>query len=84
MRSHCTRAKEQPRTLTIKVQEEYQALEAARIRQATKAFKQQYAIRAGIEGTISQGVRSFDLRQCRYISGVNTFIFLLIGIEINQ
>ena len=25
------------------------------------------AIRAGIEGTISQGVRSLGLRQCRYI-----------------
>jgi transposase len=49
------------------VQEEYQALAAARVRQTTEVFKQQYAIRAGIEGTISQSVRSFDLRQCRYI-----------------
>ncbi|MBD2077244.1 IS1182 family transposase [Phormidium sp. FACHB-592] len=67
MRSQCTRSKEQPRNLTIKVQEEYQALEAARERQKTEEFKQAYAIRAGIEGTIAQGVRSFDLRQCRYI-----------------
>lgn len=67
LRSQCTRAKDQPRTLTIKVQAEYQALEAARVRQTTEEFKQQYAIRAGIEGTISQGVSSLGLRQCRYI-----------------
>jgi len=52
MRSQCTRSKEQPRNLTIKVQEEYQALAAARVRQTTEVVKQQYAIRAGIEGTI--------------------------------
>lgn len=67
MRSQCTHAKDQPRSLTIKIQEEYQALEAARVRQTTEEFKHQYAIRAGIEGSISQGVHSLGLRQCRYI-----------------
>jgi hypothetical protein len=33
----------------------------------TDTFKKQYASRAGIEGTISQGVRSMDLRRSRYI-----------------
>ena len=26
----------------------------------------EYAVRAGIEGTLSQGIRGFDLRQCLY------------------
>ncbi len=38
----------------------------ARIRQTTPEFKKQYATRAGVEGTISQGTRAFGLRRCRY------------------
>ena len=30
-------------------------------------WKAEYAVRAGIEGTLSQGVRGFGLRRCRYI-----------------
>ena len=50
----------------MRPQAEWQALQAARKRQATEEFKQQYAIRAGIEGTLSQGTRAFGLRRCRY------------------
>ena len=45
---------------------EHDALLAARHRQTTAAFRAQYAARAGIEGTLSQGVRAFGLRRCRY------------------
>ena len=38
----------------------------ARAREKTKDFKKEYASRAGIEGTISQGTRAFGLRFCRY------------------
>jgi len=41
-------------------------LQAARQRQATETFKTAYATRAGIEGTLSQGIRAFGLRQARY------------------
>jgi IS5 family transposase len=44
-------------------------LQAARQRQKTVEFQEQYAKRAGIEGTLSQGVRAFDLRRSRY-SGI--------------
>jgi transposase len=37
-----------------------------RTRQKEKAFWETYRIRSGIEGTISQGVRAFGLRQTRY------------------
>jgi hypothetical protein len=41
------------RTFTVRPQPQQLALEAARAREKTEAFKQQYAHRAGIEGTIS-------------------------------
>jgi transposase len=66
VRTHCTRAKAGPRHLTLRPQAEHEALLAARQRQTTATFKTQYAARAGIEGTLSQGVRAFGLRQARY------------------
>jgi transposase len=54
------------RSLTFRPQALYLALQSARQRQSTSAFKEAYAIRAGIESTISQAVRVSDLRQARY------------------
>jgi len=65
-RSSCTRAKDLPRTLTLQPQEEHEAIQFARKRQKTEDFASIYSKRAGIEGTISQGVRAFGLRQARY------------------
>jgi transposase len=66
-RSKCTRAKNTGRTLTLYPQEIHEAQLTARDRQKTEAFKQQYKKRAGIEGTISQGVRKMGLRKSRYL-----------------
>ena len=55
------------RTLTIRPQPQYHALQTARQREATEAFQAEYARRAGIEGTISRGTRSIRLRRTRYI-----------------
>lgn len=62
----CTHAKNEPRELTLKPRAEHEALLAARERQTTAAWQDQYAVRAGIEGTLSQGIRAFALRQSRY------------------
>ncbi|MGK7877719.1 MAG: transposase [Xenococcaceae cyanobacterium] len=64
--SDCTKAKCGYRTLTLRTEEVHKTLVKARGRQTTKDFKKQYASRAGIEGTISQGTRAFGLRFCRY------------------
>ena len=72
VRSQCTRAQKNPRGLTLMIQEDYEALAFARERQTTKEFKKQYSLRSGIEGTISQGVRGFNLRQCRYLGLAKT------------
>ncbi|MHC5612617.1 MAG: IS1182 family transposase [Nostoc sp.] len=74
VRSQCTRAKTQARGLTLQVQSDYEALQKARERQKTKQFQQQYALRSGIEGTISQGVRAFELRDSRYIGLAKTHL----------
>ena len=53
--------------MTLYPQEIHAAQLAARDRQETEAFKQLYKKHAGIEGTISQGVRKMGLRKSRYI-----------------
>jgi transposase len=65
-RSSCTRAKDLPRTLTLQPQEEHEAIQFARKRQESEEFASLYSRRAGIEGTVSQGVRAFGLRKARY------------------
>src|SRR4051812_17345824 len=66
-RALCTRATTEGREMTLRPRERHEALRAARREQETAAWKTEYAARAGIEGTISEGVRGFGLRRCRYI-----------------
>jgi transposase len=66
-RQRCTTARTQGRSLKMRSQEEHEVIQAARARLVTPEFKEEYRCRAGIEGTVSQGVRTFDLRQARYI-----------------
>jgi len=65
-RASCTHSVDDPRWLTVRPRAQHEALQEARQRQATTAFKEHYAARAGIEGTISHGVRVCDLRHARY------------------
>lgn len=63
-KSDCTSASR--RAVTLQAREQHEALLKARAREETEEFKLLYAKRAGIEGTISVGVRAFDLRRSRY------------------
>jgi len=67
VRNRCSRAKKAGRVMTLYPQEQYEAQQEARKRQQTEEFKKLYAQRAGIESTISQGVRRTGLRSARYI-----------------
>lgn len=72
-RPHCTRTQRYPRrTLTVRPREQYEALKTARERQATHEFVREYARRAGIEGTLSYGIRACGLRRSRYIGLART------------
>jgi transposase len=73
-RERCTRTKRPRRTLTIRPQEQYVALRGAREREAGEEFANEYRIRAGIEGTISQAVRAFGLRRGRYFGMAKTHL----------
>ncbi len=66
IRSQCTKAKVQGRSLGFLPQVEYEALKRAREAHASVEGQERYKRRAGIEGTISQGVRGFGLRRSRY------------------
>jgi hypothetical protein len=83
VRSQCVSSK-RSRSLTIRAQDQYVALQAARQRQHTEVFKAQYAKRAGVEGTISQGSRISDLRRSRYVGLAKTgLLHLLIAAALN-
>lgn len=64
-RSLCTHA-QGARKVKVRPQREHTALQAARQRQTSEDFRQRYKARAGIEGTLSQACRMFDLRRTRF------------------
>ena len=72
------------RALLVRPQPLYEALQEARARQKTADFQQRYAARAGIEGTMSQGVGLGDLRRTRYRGLAKTrLLHLLIATALN-
>ena len=63
----CTRAKPpRARTIGFAPQRHYEALRTAQAWYASDEGRRQYACRAGVEGTVSQGVRAFGMRRSRY------------------
>lgn len=73
-RSACTRSVKGGRTIRVQPQAQYEALRQARSEQTTEAFARKYRPRLGIEGTISQGVRAFELRATRYFGLAKTHL----------
>jgi transposase len=74
VRALCTRANGEARGVTIRPEGEHEALQAARQAQPTPQWRQEYNRRAGVEGTMSQGVRCFELRQARYVGLAKTHL----------
>jgi transposase len=72
VRTRCTRSLNGPRHLTLRPQAQHLAIQQRRREQNTPAFQQTYAKRAGIEGTLSQAVRTTGLRRTRYIGLAKT------------
>ena len=66
VRPLCTQAQQQMRRLRLPPQEQYEALAAARAWYASEEGSARAQQRAGVEGTLSQGVRAFGLRRTRY------------------
>ena len=67
VKEFCTkRENKKGRILTLSPQPVHEARWRRRTEQDTPAFQQRYALRSGIEGSISEGVRSHGLRRARY------------------
>jgi transposase len=62
------------RKLTMLPREEHELLVATRAEQQIPEWKRLYNMRAGIEGTFSQGVRSTGLRRSRYRGQAKTHL----------
>jgi transposase len=65
-REKCTKSKYKRREVVLQAQTHYEALQKARQCQAGLEFKREYALRSGVEGTISQAVRTTEVRYARY------------------
>lgn len=86
-RSHCTRCATEPRSLTLRPKAEHQLLVSQRLQQETPEWQQQYHQRAGVEGTLSQGIQCFGLRRTRYIGLAKTHlqhVFTSIAMNITR
>jgi transposase len=66
VRTSCTRAKHRGRRLRLPPQEQYEALQAAQTWSTREEGQPLYKRRAGVEGTLAQGVRAFGLRRSRF------------------
>ena len=75
-RTQCIRSRKASprRTITVRPQDQYEALRAAREREQTDAYAKEYARRAGVEGTLSQAVRRCGLRRSRYVGLARTHL----------
>lgn len=81
-KKRCTRGPQ--RSLGFLPQAQYEALEQARTVYSSVEGKERYKRRAGIEGTLSQGVRGFGLRRSRYRGLAKTHLqHVVIGTAIN-
>ncbi|HXH13354.1 MAG TPA: IS1182 family transposase [Alphaproteobacteria bacterium] len=84
VRSCCTEATTQGRSIQVRSPEHVASLQEARERQRQDEFAQRYARRAGVEGTIAQGVSRSDLRRSRYRGFAKTrLLHILIGAALN-
>jgi transposase len=65
-RSECTTARRGRRMLTLRPRELHETVTAARAEQKTKTWRDKYALRAGVEGTVNQALDRTGIRHARY------------------
>ncbi|MGW1091197.1 IS1182 family transposase [Streptomyces sp. NPDC002596] len=65
-KDQCTSARSNRRRLSLQPRELTEAIQAARAHQQTGDFNRDYALRAGVEGTIRQATHTTGLRRARY------------------
>ena len=75
-RAKCTksRAEHPRRSIAVRPELQYEALQKRRELEESEEYAREYARRAGVEGTISQGIRRCGLRRSRYIGLTKTHL----------
>lgn len=76
-RAFCTKSVKGGRTLTLFPKEVHEALQERRKQQRGEAFQKKYAIRSGIEGTLSEGVRAHGMRRSKYRGMEKTHLHMI-------
>jgi IS5 family transposase len=74
VRMACTRSKRGARQLSLHPRALVESLRSQRAEQQTKDWKTEYALRSGVEGTISQAVARTGTRRARYRGLVKTHL----------
>jgi hypothetical protein len=72
VRQQCTTSRTRRRQLTVHPRAVHAAQRAARADQETQNWQARYALRAGVEGTIREGIAVTELRHTRYRSLAKT------------
>ncbi len=86
-RTLCTRSDGKGRNMQLRPRAQHEALQRARAEQTSDAFGLKYRPRIGIEGTISQAVRAFELREARYLGLAKTHlqaVAMAVGINLHR
>ena len=81
----CT--KHSRRTVSLPEQALFEIIQQRKIEQHTQPFRQRYRQRAGIEGTISQGVFALGMRRSRFRGQAKThlqFTFMAAAMNITR
>ena len=78
LRSQCTRLVSARRAITVRPEAQHEACHLGRAREQIASFTAEDARRAGVEGTITQGVRSCRLRRTPYFGQAKTHLFHLM------
>ena len=66
-KSNCTRSSRLGRQLSLRPRQVHETITAARASQDSQQWKDRYAIRAGVEGTIAQATHVTGIRHARYL-----------------
>jgi transposase len=86
-RALCAPATAARRAVHFHLREEYEALNAARARMSDPVWRERHHRRAGVEGTLSQGVRAFGMRRSRYIGLAKTAlqqVCIAVGMNVSR
>ena len=86
-RALCAPATAARRSVHFHLREEYEALNAARARMSDPAWQERYRRRAGVEGTLSQAVRAFEMRRSRYVGLAKTAlqqVCIAVGMNVSR